>query len=253
MLKRVVFLGTGTSHGIPVINCDCKVCHSADPHNQRYRAAIYVETTEHKFVIDTPPEFRLQALRAPIRNLDFLLFTHAHSDHVKGLDDVRRYNEMQNQTLAVYGNTHTLDIIKQTFAYIFTNKGQIGGGRPHLELRPVPATPLPNGLDFIPIKHGQWDIYGYRCGNMAYLTDCSAIPAASFAKLQNLQVLILGALRYRPHPTHFNLEQAIAVALKIGAQQTFFTHICHDLEHSRVNKELPPNIQLAYDNLELVF
>ncbi|MBW3622580.1 MAG: MBL fold metallo-hydrolase [Armatimonadetes bacterium] len=243
-------MGTGTSTGVPVIACDCAVCTSPDPRNHRYRTSAWVRSEETSILIDTPPEMRLQAITYGVRQLDAILFTHSHADHIFGLDDVRRFNFIQGTPMPCYGGEETLGDLRRVFSYVFMDT-QAGGGKPSLELRPVEG-PFPvRELDIVPIPifHGRLPIFGYRVGGFAYVTDVSEIPPASMDLLQSLEVLVLGALRPQPHSTHFNFEQAIEAAQRLSPRQTYFTHMTHDVDHETMNRELPSGIELGYDGL----
>lgn len=226
---RVRFLGTGTSHGVPVIGCPCRVCASADPRDRRYRSSILIEGREAAVLVDSGPEFRLQALEARITRLDGLLLTHAHADHLHGLDDVRPLSK--GAPLRIYGNGPTLRELKDRFSYAF-RETQAGGGKPRLELLEAESgRPLEiGGLVFVPvlIYHGKLPVLGWRIGDFAYLTDCSRIPEESFGLLEGVRTLAIDALRPMPHPTHFSLDGALEAARRIGARRTWLTHICHD-------------------------
>ncbi|MCK9221785.1 MAG: MBL fold metallo-hydrolase [Limnochordia bacterium] len=252
-MLEILFLGTGTSHGIPVIGCNCGVCQSSDPKNKRNRSSILLTQGDTNILIDTATELRLQALRFNITSVDAVLYTHFHADHVFGFDDLRRFNNNGSKPIPVYGNAETIEELRQCFAYVF-RKTQEGSKKPLVTpqiIQPVPT--VIHGLTFqpIPIYHGQLGIYGYRFGNVAYITDCSKIPEQSEKLLKDLDILILGVLRYRPHPTHFNLNQALKVIAKLKPNRTYFTHICHDFDHEQVQRELPPNCYLGYDGLRL--
>lgn len=249
-MLKVTFLGTGTSHGIPVIACDCPVCTSTDPRNHRTRCSILLEYGEAHVLVDTPPELRLQAVRAGLRRLDAVLFTHSHADHVFGLDDVRRFNDLQGGALPCYADAETLADLRRIFQYVFVPT-QVGGGKPRLELCPLNGPFNLFGLEVRPLRvmHGQLPITAYRFGKLAYVTDTSHIPPQSEAELHGLDVLVIDALRYRPHPTHFNLEQALAVVERLRPRHAFFTHLCHDVEHAQASAELPDGVELAYDGL----
>ncbi len=251
---KIVFLGTGTSHGIPMIGCNCRVCKSSDPHDKRTRSSLYIETNSTSILIDTSPELRLQCIENNITHIDAILFTHAHADHILGLDDVRRFSANSNHPIPCYGNKPTIDCIKKMFSYAFRDLNQDYSERPKLSAHIISSDTFRiNDLDIIPLKllHGQDEILGYRIGNIAYCTDCSFIPDQTLEKLYNLDILILDALRFTPHPTHFNVSQAIKIAQKINAKKTYFTHIAHEIKHSELSKELPQGIYLAYDNLTL--
>lgn len=250
----MLFLGTGTSHGVPMIGCDCPVCRSDDPRDERLRPSIYLELDDAlRVLVDTTPDLRTQALRHGVREVHAVLFTHAHADHVMGLDELRRFNVLSRQPLAAYGDERTLNDLRRMFAYAFSPDAPRGGGVPDVRLWRVggrfslgrqEVTP-------IPIMHGQRPILGFRIGAFAYLTDCSRIPGPSWPLLEGLDVLVLDALRRRPHPTHFTLDEAVAVAQRLGARQTFFTHIAHDLGHAATSAALPPGITLAHDGLTI--
>lgn len=247
---KVTFLGTGTSHGIPVIGCGCEVCRSENQRNARTRSSILIEYNGSSVLIDTATELRMQILRHNIRHIDAVLFTHCHADHVCGFDDLRRFSELSGEDVPCYGSEKTLSDIKKMFEYVFVET-QIGGGKPKIELRTVSAAFDLFGEEVVPIKvcHGKLPVLGYRIKSFAYVTDCSYIPEDSCELLRDLDTLVLGALRIRPHPTHFNLSEALEAVERLEPRRTFLTHICHDLEHETVNDLLPPNIRLAYDSL----
>ena len=246
---RVIMLGTGTSHGIPMIACDCPVCTSADPRDRRTRASILVEAAGRSLLIDTTPELRMQCLTCNVRRVDAVLFTHDHSDHVTGLDDLRRFNALQRQVLTCYGNEPTLATLQQMFAYAFRDDPDYPSAKPLLAAQPVdgPFEAASVQVTPIPLFHGQMPVLGYRIGRFAYCTDVSRIPSEAMGLLKGLDVLILDGLRRRPHPTHFNLEQAVEAAGQIGAGRTYFTHIAHELAHEATNATLPAGMALAYD------
>jgi phosphoribosyl 1,2-cyclic phosphate phosphodiesterase len=251
---RVLFLGTGTSHGVPMIGCDCDVCRSPDPRDQRSRTSIVVDFDDgFRVLVDTTPDLRAQALRHDVRRVDAILFTHAHADHVMGLDDVRRYNALSRLPMPVYSDAPTLESLRRTFSYIFASDAPRGGGVPDLRLWPIGGPFSLGRQDVVPVplKHGRWNVLGFRFGRFAYLTDCNRIPEASLALLDGLDCLVLDALRHRPHPTHFNVQQAVATARQIGARRTFFTHIAHDLGHEATSAALPAGMALAHDGLVL--
>jgi len=247
---RLTFLGTGTSQGIPVIGCDCRVCTSRDPKDVRRRASVAIESNGATVIIDTSPEFRLQVLDAGIKHLDAVLFTHAHADHLHGLDDIRGFNHIQNHPIACHGDAKTLAIVRESFRYIFEGTN-FGGGLPEIALGEVTGPFTAGGIRFEPVEvlHGPVEILGYRFGGAAYITDASSIPGPSMDKLRGLDVLVLNALRYEPHPTHLSVGESIEIAQKLGARRTFFTHICHRLMHAEVSAALPDGVELAYDSL----
>ncbi len=256
---KVTLLGTGTSQGIPVIGCPCATCHSTNPKDKRLRVSAYLEIPGYginndvlKLLIDTSSDFRQQMLTNNFDDVDVVLFTHAHIDHIGGMDDLRQINQQKKKRIDIYGNQLTLDEIKITFRYVLNKKLQEHNAVPLLNFNYIDLKPFKiNELEIIPIEiyHGNLPILGFRIQNFAYLTDASMIPETEFSKLQNLDVLVLDALRIRPHPTHFNLEQAVEAAKRINAKQTYFTHITHDIMNDDINKTLPPNIQLGYDGL----
>ncbi len=248
----ITVLGSGTSVGVPTIGCHCAVCTSDDPHDKRLRPSILVRWNGHAVLIDTTPDFRQQALTAGIERLDAVLITHAHADHIMGLDDVRPLNFRMSGPIRVYGSVDTIEKIRRTFQYIF-DKGPTESSLPKIETcafdgdRPIRVA----GLDFEPIRlaHGHGVVHGFRFGAAAYLTDHSAIPPASMEKLRNLDVLFLDALRHRPHPTHSTVEDSLRTVEKLKPRRAFFTHICHDLEHAATEATLPENVRLAHDGL----
>jgi phosphoribosyl 1,2-cyclic phosphate phosphodiesterase len=253
MSLRLTILGSGTSHGVPMIGCACAVCTSADPHDKRTRPSAAFGFNEHRLLIDTSPELRLQCLAVNLQAVHALLYTHHHADHVAGLDDVRRFNWLLRAPLNVYASAVTLRELKRMFEYAFEPQGDYPSAKP--ELRPVaingPFELFGRTIIPVPYLHGPMEVLGFRIGAIAYCPDCNAIPDASRALLHNLDVLVLDALRRKPHPTHYNLEQAIEQAQRIGAARTYFTHIAHELPHAATNAELPAGMALAYDGLVL--
>lgn len=251
-MVRVTFLGTGTSTGVPVPTCDCDVCRSDDPRDKRLRPSVLVEWPEGRVLIDTATDLRQQALRHGLKRVDAVLYTHAHADHVLGLDELRLFNWRQGATIPVFGSSRTLAALRRTFWYVFEDV-EAGGGKPSLSLHAVdgPFRLLHREIVPVPILHGTLPILGYRIGGFAYLTDASEIPRSSYPLVQGLDVLVLNALRLRPHPTHFSLSQALEEAARIGARRTFFTHIAHEMPHAPVSRSLPPGVALAHDGLAI--
>jgi phosphoribosyl 1,2-cyclic phosphate phosphodiesterase len=248
---RVTFLGTGTSHGVPMIGCRCPTCVSTDPRDQRWRPSIVIRTADGLSVlVDAAPDLRSQALRFGVERVDAILFTHGHADHVMGLDEVRRYNVLQDGVVPCYGDRRTIREVRRTFAYVFRPVPE-GGGIPRLALFPLGGPFSLGRSEFIPVPvfHGRQLILGYRLGRFAYLTDCSGIPDASWPLLEGVRVLVLNALRDRPHPTHFNLAQALDVVARVRPERALLTHICHDLPHAATSKRLPPGVEIAHDGL----
>lgn len=252
---RVTFLGTGTSTGVPVIGCKCRVCTSIDPRNQRLRQSVAIEANGKHFLIDTTPDLRLQLLRHPIPRLDFLLFTHSHSDHLMGLDDIRPFNFRQREAVHAFANAPTVHAIRRAFGYIW-DQSQIGGGKPQLELHEIDGPFTHEGIDItpIPVAHGDWTILGFRIGPFAYITDTNGIPASSMKLLEGLDTLALDGLRPAPrHPTHFTIDEAVSVAQEIGAKTTYLIHMAHEVDHAELDATLPAGVRVAWDGLELNF
>ncbi|MBI2844034.1 MAG: MBL fold metallo-hydrolase [Armatimonadetes bacterium] len=233
-----------------MIGCKCHVCTSDDPRNRRTRTSALVEFAGKHILIDTTLELRIQCLANQVERVDAVLFTHAHADHIFGLDDIRRFNEIQRFSIPCYGSGDTLATIRQAFDYIFI-RTQEGGGKPKIDLIEVSGPFAAAGVPIIPIPvlHGRLPVFGYRIGDLAYITDCSKIPEESLELLRGLDVLVLGVLRTRPHPTHFNLSQGVATALSLAPKWTYFVHIAHGLDHSHTNRQLPSGIELAHDGL----
>jgi phosphoribosyl 1,2-cyclic phosphate phosphodiesterase len=253
---RIRFLGTGTSHGVPVLGCACAVCRSPDPRDERYRSSALIDGDGGEAIlVDAGPEFRLQALRAGLQRLDAVLVTHAHADHVHGLDDVRPLT--RGKPLPVYASRHDVEEIRHRFSYAFGH-GQEGGGKPRLELMTVEEDITVGAMRVvaIPLMHGERRILGYRIGGLAYLTDCSAVPESSMRLLGGLDLLVVDALRIRPHPTHFSIDEALDLARALRPGRVLLTHICHDLSHAQIQAycdaaALPFPAGPAYDGLEV--
>jgi phosphoribosyl 1,2-cyclic phosphate phosphodiesterase len=249
---RITVLGSGTSSGVPTIGCSCEICRSPDPRDKRLRPSILIQYGGNNVMVDTSPDFRAQVLRAGIEKLDAILYTHAHADHILGLDDVRPFNYRQKACMPIFATQETLDVIHRVFKYAFDEPSQ--SSAPKLDVRVLDGSPFTLfGLEFIPIRlcHGKGTVLGFRFGRAAYLTDHSEIPDESREKLHDLDVLFLDALRHRPHPTHTTVEQAVRLVEEIKPRRAFFTHMCHDLSHERTEAALPPHIRLSYDGLEL--
>ncbi|TFH00545.1 MAG: MBL fold metallo-hydrolase [Calditrichales bacterium] len=249
---KVTFLGTGTSQGVPLINCHCQVCTSADKKNHRLRSSISVETDQATVIIDTTPDLRQQLLRNPLPRIDAVLYTHAHADHIYGIDDLRRFNQLQKERIPVYGDASVINRLTRMFDYAFGD-GDLNPGLPNLKAVRVDGTFSINNLAVIPVTlmHGQQEIRGFRIGKMAYCTDVSYIPEKIFKQLENLDVLILDALREKEHPTHFSVAEAVAAAQRIAAGKTYFIHMSHKIEHQAASRKLPKNMFFSYDGLTL--
>src|SRR4051795_10473942 len=262
MILRITVLGSGTSHGVPAIGCDCDVCRSTDPRDKRTRPSILIELAGNdgvtafagavrSILVDTSTDLRMQALVNDVRRVDAILFTHTHADHVFGIDDVRRFNQMQKSAIACFADSATVHSLKRMFTYIFEPPKQVGGGLPQLSLFRLAGAFTLGGVEIVPIPlfHGVLPILGFRIGSFAYLTDCNRIPDESFALLAGVKTLIIDALRQRPHSTHFSVSEAAAVAAQLGVERAYFTHISHDLGHAETSATLPAGVELAYDGL----
>ena len=251
---EVTLLGTGTSTGVPVPGCDCTVCQSDDPRNDRTRCSLLLTCGDKNILIDTSTDLRQQALREKISHIDAVLYTHTHADHIHGIDDLRPFNISGNDPIPIFADPDSIANMKKNFSYIFGN-GEKSGYCPRLSLSPINDDLELFGLKItpIPLKHGQGHSLGFRCGPVAYLTDCSAIPETSQLLLEDLELLILDGLRFRPHASHFNIAQAIEQAGKIGARLTLLTHLSHEIDHSRHSAGLPETIQLAFDGQKLIY
>jgi phosphoribosyl 1,2-cyclic phosphate phosphodiesterase len=251
---RITFLGTGTSHGIPVIGCDCPVCQSTNPKNRRNRIGMWLDGGPGaSLIIDISSEFRIGALAAGLKHVDIALLSHTHSDHVSGLDDLRIFSQRSGKATPIYSDAHTLADIRDRFAYAFNPPKEYGGGVPQLELHELKQTTDIAGLKItpLPVLHGPQPILGFRVNDFAFITDVTIIPEATLKLMEGLDILALDCLRREPHSTHLCLEQSIAYAKRIGAKKTFFIHMTHDLEHVATESELPETIRLAYDGLTL--
>lgn len=237
-----------------MIACDCPVCTSLDPRDRRTRCSAVFSFDDRSLLVDTAPELRLQCIACNIRKIDGVWYTHAHADHIVGLDDLRRFNWISGGALPVYGSKATLTSIEQMFSYAFRNPQGYPSTIPTLEPRVVTGPFEWHGVRVIPIEydHGRTRVLGLRIGRIAYLPDCNHLPPAALESLADLDVLVLDALRRRPHPTHFNLEQAIEAASRIRAERTYFTHIAHELGHAETEADLPDGFKLAYDGLMVV-
>lgn len=254
MKAALTVLGSGTSMGVPTLGCTCKVCTSTDPHDRRTRPSVLVEYSGHSVLIDTTPDFRTQAIREGLQRLDAVLYTHAHADHIMGLDDVRPLSFRNAGKIPLYAYPETLEQIQKVFNYVFEPDPEYTT-LPRVELRSINGLVELFGAHFLPIKlvHGKAEICGFRFGAAAYLTDFSEIPEGSIAKLHSLDILFLDALRHRPHPTHSNVENSLRLVERLAPKRAFFTHISHDLGHAETNAQLPQHVQLAYDGLKLEF
>lgn len=249
---KVTILGCATSTGVPIVSCICPVCTSKNPKNSRTRCSVLVEAKGKNILIDTSTDLRFQALRHGITRLDAVLYTHSHADHTHGIDELRIYNFINKTAIPCFGNMQTIKNIKKNFKYIF-DMVKSAGGKPKLTLATVADEFDFDGIKITPVEvyHADWTIFGYRIGGMAYLTDCSGIPDWSWEKLKDLDLLIISALRYRPHPAHLNVEQAVETARRIKPKLTVFTHMGHELDYDTLLRELPDSIVPAYDGMEI--
>ena len=250
---KITFLGTGTSQGIPVIGCKCVVCQSADKKDQRLRVSVWVKTADKSIVIDSGPDFRYQMLRAGVDDLDAILYTHEHKDHVAGLDDIRPYNYILKKRIDIYATERVQEALKREFQYIFADTKY--HGLPQIDLHTITNEPFAIGENTIvpfEVMHYKLPILGYRIGDFTYITDAKTISEASLEKIKGTKVLVLNALQKEDHITHLTFSEAIELANKVGAEMTYFTHISHNLGlHAEVSKELPAHIKLAYDGLTI--
>lgn len=267
----VTLLGTGTSTGVPVVGCDCEVCTSDDPRDDRTRCACYVRAGDVALLIDTGPDLRRQALRENVDRIDAVLYTHHHFDHIAGLDDLRPFFFRNRRVMPCYGHTSTVEVLEEKYDYVFGTDPYPGAA--NLELHAVdapftvpsrypaltrndapedvPRESVTVNAEPIPLYHGTMPVYGYRIGRFAYLTDVNRIPEDSYEKLTGLDTLVIDALRPQPHPTHFSFDEAVAEARRIGARQTYFIHMTHNVRHAEQEDRLPDDVHLGYDGLTI--
>jgi len=256
--RTFTFLGTGTSTGVPMIGCECDVCRSGDPRNQRYRCAVLVSTPAGNILVDTPPELRLQLLRARVKAVHAVLFTHYHADHLYGLDDLRPIPKHLGGPVPLYCTLEVEQKIRQAFSYAFSPKvDQLPAGYlPKLCFHRISAEPfsaLGQRVVPIPLLHAQFDVFGFRFDDVAYCTDVNEIPRESWPLLEGVRVLVLDALRHKPHPGHFSLNEALDVIQRLRPERAYLTHMSHDLDHQTTNRQLPKGVELAYDGLSFEF
>jgi phosphoribosyl 1,2-cyclic phosphate phosphodiesterase len=257
-VRTFTFLGTGTSMGVPMIGCDCAVCQSPNPRNHRYRCAVLVRTSQGNLLIDTPPELRLQLLRERIRAIHATLYTHYHADHLYGLDDLRPLSRTLGHPIPLYCTAEVEGKIRTAFGYAFGPEADSlpAGLIPKLSFERIGTEPflvLGQLVTPIPLIHAHFDVLGFRIGDVAYCTDVSQVPRESWSRLEGLRVLVLDALRFKPHPAHFGLQQALDVIDQFRPERAYLTHMSHELEHETVNRMLPANVELAYDGLSFEF
>ena len=255
MKATLTVLGSGTSMGVPTLGCDCAVCHSADPHDKRTRPSVMIEYGGKVVLIDTTPDFYTQAIRERITRVDAVFYTHTHADHILGIDDLRPVSYgLKPGKLPLYARPDAAAFLRKMFSYIFDADYKFGS-LPQLELKPIDGAVEVFGVRFDPIIliHGETQIYGYRFGSAAYLTDHSEIPESSLDQLEGLDILFLDALRHKPHPTHSTVQNSLRIVERLKPKRAFFTHICHDLAHEATNASLPRNVRLSYDGMKLDF
>lgn len=251
---KITFLGTGTSQGIPIIGSTHPVCLSTDEKDKRLRVSVLIEWDAYTYVIDCGPDFREQMLRSKCKKLDGILFTHEHSDHTAGLDDIRPFNFMQKQAMPIYAHERVISALKERFAYIFETENKYPGA-PSVDINVVRNEAFQlNGKTVMPINvmHDKLQVFGYRLGNFAYITDMKTIATEEIEKLNNLNVLVVNALRKEEHPSHMNLNEALDFINKVKPERAYLTHISHLMGfHEQVQQDLPENVYLAYDNLKI--
>ena len=250
-MTSITFLGTGTSNGIPVIGCSCDVCTSSDPRDKRGRTSALVRHNGLDLLVDTATELRAQALANGVDRIDATLFTHPHADHTGGFDDLRRFNELAQAHLPVYASPETAAVLKERFAYAFEDAFPFYGGKPDLTLHEV-STPFEiNGvaIEPLPVWHGQMRVLGFRFGSLAYVTDAKDVPEETVDRLRGLDVLVINALRDRPHPTHLSIQEAVAIAKDVSPRMTYLVHLSHEIGHAAATALLPDHVAIAYDGL----
>jgi phosphoribosyl 1,2-cyclic phosphate phosphodiesterase len=248
---RLTFLGTGTSNGIPVIGCDCAVCRSEDPHDRRSRTSAVVSNGAFNVLIDTAPELRVQALANGLRRVDAVLYTHAHADHVGGFDDLRSFNLINQDRLPVYADAPTAALLLQRFGYAFEHPFPFYGGKPDLDLHIIDGSFELGALPVmpIPVTHGRWLIHGFRFGDLVYVTDAKTVPDTSLELMRDADVLVLNALRDRPHPVHLSVDEALEIIAEVRPRRAYLVHLSHDLGHAVTNARLPEHVRVAHDGL----
>jgi len=250
----LLVLGSGTSTGVPMIGCECDTCSSDDSRDRRTRASALISWLENSeirnILVDTSTDLRQQSLNAGLNRIDSVLFTHPHADHIHGIDELRSFNFLQKNSIPCYGSPYTLSRIRTMFDYIFSDEAQLSA-IPKITLEPVEDEFTLFGRKVIPLpaKHGEMDIYGYRIGSVAYLTDCNSVPDSTLEKMRRLSLLVIGAVQTKHHTTHFNIDQAVELSRAVGAEKTYITHLNHSIRHKDQNAKLPDNVWLSYDGL----
>lgn len=255
--RTFTFLGTGTSVGIPMVGCRCEVCRSPNPRNHRFRCSVLIATPKGNLLIDTTPEMRLQLIREQVERIDAVLYTHQHADHVHGLDDLRPFSAYTGKPVPLYCTEDVERRIRLSFSYAFEDETKANKGYvPKLEVQRIAHEPfvvLDERITPLPLMHASLPILGFRIGGVAYCTDVSHIPETTWPLLEGLDVLILDALRHKSHPSHFSINDALEAIARARPRQAYLTHMSHDIEHESVNRQLPENVELAYDGLKFSF
>lgn len=252
MDMRITFLGTGTSNGIPVIGCDCPVCRSEDPRDKRTRTSAVIRSGGKTLLVDTSPELRLQAVANDVGDVDAVLYTHPHADHVAGFDDLRRFNQIRQAPLDVHTDALTAGNILERFRYAFEDPFPFYGGKPDLNMHVFDGPFEAAGIPIVPfqVTHGRWTVNGFRFANLVYLTDAKEVPDWSLEIMRGAEVVVINALREDPHPVHLSLQQALDIVDEVGARRAYIVHVSHELgSHASVSERLPAHVQLAYDGL----
>ncbi len=253
-MMHIRFLGTGTSYGVPVLACKCPVCLSTSAKNKRLRCSVAISYNDRTILIDTPPDLRTQLLTHSISQVDSILFTHYHADHILGLDDVRILNQIQKTPIPCYALPHTIETIRSIFGYAFDPSTPVGGGLPQLTLHTIVSSFDLFGKEVtpLPIMHGTLPIIGFKWDLFAYITDCSSMSSEVIDILKGIPVMVLNGLRYRPHSTHYSLSEALDILAKIKPGEAYITHMSHDIDYHNLEIDMPSNVHLAYDGLDLI-